>query len=101
MVEASSRNSIIVPEDFAAVARGQAAPRRLTDRVGHEPDRAVAQRQVDAAGVPAAGGAPAQRGVQYSRVEAIGEAVPARVVRQIIMVVTGAAVLTGYPLEAA
>src|SRR5262249_42224696 len=47
-----------VADRLAAGARGESGPDRRRDAVGDEPDGAVAEGRVDAAGVPAAGGGP-------------------------------------------
>ena len=48
-------NALIRADDLADVHRADGPPDVQRDRVRHEPDRAVAEEDVDAAGVPAAG----------------------------------------------
>src|SRR5262245_27044538 len=65
---------------LAAAARGQRPPHFRRDRVADEPHRAVAQEQVDAAGVVAPGG---RQGLVVTAVAAVP--LPGRVRRVIVV----------------
>src|SRR5262245_15552540 len=98
---ALSRKRLLGAGRFAAGAGGQGEPRVPGNVVADEADGAVGEQQVDAAGVPAAGGPPAVGRVHRRRLGAVGHAVGVGVVGREVVVVGGTAVLAADPLEAA
>src|SRR5262245_31181377 len=103
-VTATLAHGSVVTNHLRAGTGGQGPPRGQADTVADEPDAAVAQPDVHPAAVPAAGRAEAVAGAAELRVGPgeVGHAIGVRpVVRQVIVVVRGAARLAGHPGEAA